>query len=82
MSLFIDLQIMHDVHAVIGELSESGSFIGHVNQSLGSCHNEVFNLVKGSILQAAEPLKELLPAIMDAMIGIIVKKSNEVSRTP
>ncbi|NP_001353755.1 Conserved oligomeric Golgi complex subunit 2-like [Zea mays] len=71
------IYIMHDVHAVIGELSESGSFIGHVNQSLGSCPIEVFNLVKGSILQAAEPLKELLPAIMDVMIGIIVKKSNE-----
>ncbi|PWZ54144.1 Conserved oligomeric Golgi complex subunit 2 [Zea mays] len=71
------IYIMHDVHVVIGELSESGSFIGHVNQSLGSCPIEVFNLVKGSILQAAEPLKELLPAIMDVMIGIIVKKSNE-----
>ncbi|AQK61587.1 Oligomeric Golgi complex subunit 2 [Zea mays] len=75
--LFIDLQIMHDVHAVIGELSESGSFIGHVNQLLGSCPIEVFNLVKQSILQAVEPLKERLPAIINVMIGIIVKKSNE-----
>jgi len=69
--------IMHDVHAVIGELSESGSFIGHVNQLLASCPIEVLNLVKQSILQAVEPLKELLPAIMNVMIGIIVKKSNE-----
>jgi hypothetical protein len=77
----IDLQIMHDVHAVIGELSESGSFIGHVNQLLASCPIEVLNLVKQSILQAVEPLKELLPSIMNVMIGIIVKKSNEVSRS-
>ncbi|CAN6297050.1 unnamed protein product [Urochloa humidicola] len=69
--------IMHDVHAVIGELSESGSFIGHVNQLLASCSIEVLNLVKQSILQAVEPLKELLPAIMNVMIGIIVKRSNE-----
>jgi len=72
---------MHDVHAVIGELSESGSFIGHVNQLLASCPIEVLNLVKQSILQAVEPLKELLPSIMNVMIGIIVKKSNEVSRS-
>lgn len=71
------IYIMHDVHAVIGELSESGSFIGHVNQLLVSCPIEVFNLVKQSILQAVEPLKELLPAIINVMIGIIVKKSNE-----
>ncbi|KAL5662890.1 hypothetical protein ACJX0J_022998 [Zea mays] len=71
------IYIMHDVHAVIGELSESGSFIGHVNQLLGSCPIEVFNLVKQSILQAVEPLKERLPAIINVMIGIIVKKSNE-----
>ncbi|CAL4937086.1 unnamed protein product [Urochloa decumbens] len=71
------IYILHDVHAVIGELSESGSFIGHVNQLLASCPIEVLNLVKQSILQAVEPLKELLPAIMNVMIGIIVKKSNE-----
>ncbi|PAN44014.1 hypothetical protein PAHAL_9G011300 [Panicum hallii] len=71
------IYIMHDVHAVIGELSESGSFIGHVNQLLASCPIEVLNLVKQSILQAVEPLKELLPAIINVMIGIIVKKSNE-----
>ncbi|CAD6207647.1 unnamed protein product [Miscanthus lutarioriparius] len=71
------IYIMHDVHAVIGELSESGSFIGHVNQLLGSCPIEVLNLVKQCILQAVEPLKEVLPAIMNVMIGIIVKKSNE-----
>ncbi|KAF8762346.1 hypothetical protein HU200_009525 [Digitaria exilis] len=71
------IYILHDVHAMIGELSESGSFIGHVNQLLASCPIVVLNLVKQSILQAVEPLKELLPAIMNAMIGIIVKKSNE-----
>ncbi|XP_066385605.1 conserved oligomeric Golgi complex subunit 2-like [Miscanthus floridulus] len=71
------IYIMHDVHAVIDELSESGSFIGHVNQLLGSCPIEVLNLVKQCILQAVEPLKGVLPAIMNVMIGIIVKKSNE-----
>ncbi|KAF8708780.1 hypothetical protein HU200_030169 [Digitaria exilis] len=71
------IYILHDVHAMICELSESGSFIGHVNRLLASCPIVVLNLVKQSILQAVEPLKELLPAIMNAMIGIIVKKSNE-----
>ncbi|GJM97243.1 hypothetical protein PR202_ga14155 [Eleusine coracana subsp. coracana] len=71
------IYVMHDVHAVIAELSESGNFIGHVHQLLASCPAEVLNLVKQSILQAVEPLKELLPAIMNAMIGVIVKKSNE-----
>ncbi|WVZ61273.1 hypothetical protein U9M48_011175 [Paspalum notatum var. saurae] len=80
-ALFIPIEdfiyIMHDVRVVIDDLSESGSFIGHVNQLLASCPTEVLNLVKQSILQAVEPLKELLPAIMNVMIGIIVKKSNE-----
>ncbi|XP_062213020.1 conserved oligomeric Golgi complex subunit 2-like isoform X1 [Phragmites australis] len=71
------IYIMHDVHAVIGELSESGNIIGHVNQLLASCPIEVLNLVKQSILQAVEPLKELLPAIMNVMIGVILKRSNE-----
>uniref|UniRef100_A0A0A8XTM7 COG complex component COG2 C-terminal domain-containing protein n=1 Tax=Arundo donax TaxID=35708 RepID=A0A0A8XTM7_ARUDO len=71
------IYILHDVHSVIGELSESGNFIRHVNQLLASCPIEVLNLVKQSILQAVEPLKELLPAIMNVMIGVIVKKSNE-----
>lgn len=70
---------MHDVNAVIGELLESGQFVEHVNQLLASCPTEVLALVKHSILQAVEPLKELLPAIMNVMIMVIVKKSNEVS---
>ncbi|TVU44165.1 hypothetical protein EJB05_03600 [Eragrostis curvula] len=73
----LSVPIIHDVHAVIAELSESGNFIGHVNQLLASCPAEVLNLVKQSILQAVEPLKEILPAIMNVMIGVIVKKSNE-----
>lgn len=71
------IYVMHDVNAVIGELSESGNFVGRVNQLLASCPIEVLTLVKQSILQAVEPLKELLPSIMDAMIGVIVKRSNE-----
>uniref|UniRef100_A0ACD5XES7 Uncharacterized protein n=1 Tax=Avena sativa TaxID=4498 RepID=A0ACD5XES7_AVESA len=71
------IYVMHDVNAVIGELSESGNFVGHVNQLLASCPIEVLTLVKQSILQAVEPLKELLPGIMDVMIGVIVKRSNE-----
>ncbi|KAL6638274.1 hypothetical protein ACP70R_025846 [Stipagrostis hirtigluma subsp. patula] len=71
------IYIMHDVHAVIGELSESGSVLERVNELLLSCPIEVRNLVKQSILQAVEPLKELLPTIMNVMIGVIVKKSNE-----
>ncbi|XP_020166308.1 conserved oligomeric Golgi complex subunit 2 [Aegilops tauschii subsp. strangulata] len=71
------IYVMHDVNAVIGELSESGDFVGRVNQLLASCPIEVLTLVKQSILQAVEPLKELLPSIMDVMIGVIVKRSNE-----
>ncbi len=70
---------MHDVNAIIGELSESGQFVKHVNQLLASCPTEVLALVKQSILQAVEPLKELLPAVMNVMIGVMVKRSNEVS---
>lgn len=71
------IYVMHDVNGVIGELSESGNFVEHVNQLLASCPIEVLTLVKQSILQAVEPLKELLPGIMDVMIGVIVKRSNE-----
>ncbi|KAM3318374.1 hypothetical protein ACQJBY_035862 [Aegilops geniculata] len=71
------IYVMHDVNALIGELSESGDFVGRVNQLLASCPIEVLTLVKQSILQAVEPLKELLPSIMDVMIGVIVKRSNE-----
>jgi hypothetical protein len=70
---------MHDVNAVIGELSESGNFVRHVKDLLASCPIEVLTLVKQSVFQAVEPLKELLPGIMDVMIGVIVKRSNEVS---
>jgi hypothetical protein len=72
-----DAQVMHDVNAVISELLESGQFVEHVNQLLASCPTEVLALVKHSILQAVEPLKELLPAIMNVMIMVIVKRSNE-----
>uniref|UniRef100_A0A0D3FRD5 Conserved oligomeric Golgi complex subunit 2 n=1 Tax=Oryza barthii TaxID=65489 RepID=A0A0D3FRD5_9ORYZ len=71
------IYVMHDVNAIIGELSESGQFVKHVNQSLASCPTEVLALVKQSVLQAVEPLKELLPAVMNVMIGVIVKRSNE-----
>uniref|UniRef100_A0A0D9W1D8 Conserved oligomeric Golgi complex subunit 2 n=1 Tax=Leersia perrieri TaxID=77586 RepID=A0A0D9W1D8_9ORYZ len=71
------IYVMHDVNAVIAELSESGQFVEHVNQLLASCQPEVLAVVKQSILQAVEPLKELLPAIMNVMIGVIVKRSNE-----
>ncbi|EEC76534.1 hypothetical protein OsI_14326 [Oryza sativa Indica Group] len=71
------IYVMHDVNAVIGELLESGQFVEHVNQLLASCPTEVLALVKHSILQAVEPLKELLPAIMNVMIMVIVKRSNE-----
>lgn len=71
------IYVMHDVNAVMGELSESGNFVGHVIRLLAACPVEVLTLVKQSILQAVEPLKELLPVIMNVMIGVIVKKSNE-----
>lgn len=71
------LQVMHDVTFLGSELS--GVFLGQVIQVLGSCSDEVVDLVRQSILQAGKNLEDLLPAIMDTMVEAIVEKSVEVN---
>ncbi|XP_064996363.1 conserved oligomeric Golgi complex subunit 2-like isoform X2 [Musa acuminata AAA Group] len=69
------IYVMHDVTFLGSELS--GVFLGQVIQVLGSCSDEVVDLVRQSILQAGKNLEDLLPAIMDTMVEAIVEKSVE-----
>ncbi|KAJ8466333.1 hypothetical protein OPV22_028885 [Ensete ventricosum] len=69
------IYVMHDVTFLGSELS--GDFLGQVIQVLGSCSDEIVDLVRQSILQAGKNLEDLLPAIMDTMVEALVEKSVE-----
>ena len=71
------LQIIHDLHYLVNEVS--GNYLGHVLGLLKSCSSEVLDLVKQSILQGGNSLKDLLPHIMSSISDTLVEKSVEVS---
>ncbi|XP_027179730.1 conserved oligomeric Golgi complex subunit 2 [Coffea eugenioides] len=69
------IYIIHDLHYLVNEVS--GNYLGHVLGLLKSCSTEVLDLVKQSILQGGNSLKDLLPHIMNSITDTLVEKSVE-----
>ncbi|XP_028052219.1 conserved oligomeric Golgi complex subunit 2-like [Camellia sinensis] len=67
--------IIYDLNCLVAEVS--GDFLGHVSELLSSCSTEVLDLVKQSILQGGKSLKDLIPPVMNSIIGTVVEKSVE-----
>ncbi|XP_042755083.1 conserved oligomeric Golgi complex subunit 2-like [Lactuca sativa] len=44
---------------------------------LNSCSTQVVDIVKNSILQGGQSLKDLFPSVIDSIIETLVGKSNE-----
>ncbi|KAF8390622.1 hypothetical protein HHK36_025149 [Tetracentron sinense] len=71
----LGVEVVFDIDCLVKELS--GDYLGHVLQILASCSTEVLDLVKQSILQGGNALKDLVPLIMNTMIEALVEKSVE-----
>ncbi|KAL3528104.1 hypothetical protein ACH5RR_012760, partial [Cinchona calisaya] len=69
------IYLIHDVHHLVTEVS--GNYLGHIIGLLRSCSSEVLDLVKQSILESGNSLKDLLPQVMNSIIDKLVQKSVE-----
>lgn len=58
----------------------TGDYLGHVLELLKSCSIEVLDLVKESILQGGNSLKDTLPLVINSIVDALVEKSVEVGR--
>ncbi|XP_059657376.1 conserved oligomeric Golgi complex subunit 2-like [Cornus florida] len=67
--------IINDLNGLAVEIC--GDYLGHVLELLNSCSTEVLDLVKQSILQGGNLLKDLVPLVMNAIIETLVEKSVE-----
>lgn len=56
----------------------SGDYLEHVLQVLMSCPIEVLDLVKQSIRQGGDALKDLQPPVVNSISETLVEKSVEV----
>lgn len=75
--IICNLQVIHDVQFLVTDLMDD--YLGDVLRVLESCSAEVLDLVKQSILEAKMSLEECIPALIDTMIEVVVKKSVEVN---
>lgn len=71
------LQIIHDLNCLVEEVC--GDFLVHVLELLHSCPVEVLDLVKQSISQGGNSLRDLVPQVMNSIVITLVEKSVEVS---
>ncbi|KAJ0239732.1 Conserved oligomeric Golgi complex subunit 2 [Hirschfeldia incana] len=67
--------VIHDVNYLVSEVC--GDYLGHMSHHLSSCSTEVLDVVRTSMLQGGDKLKEVLPLLTNAIIEIIVDKSVE-----
>ncbi|KAK6924690.1 COG complex component, COG2, C-terminal [Dillenia turbinata] len=67
--------VIYDINKLAKEIS--GDYLGHVLEILASCPSEVLESVKQSILQCGEWLKDLLPLVINNIVGTLVEKSVE-----
>ncbi|XP_052176732.1 conserved oligomeric Golgi complex subunit 2 [Diospyros lotus] len=67
--------IIHDINCLVAEIGSD--FLEHVTQQLSSCSAEVLDLIKQSILQGGQSLKDLVPQVMKQIIETIVEKPVE-----
>ncbi|RID78691.1 hypothetical protein BRARA_A01487 [Brassica rapa] len=67
--------VIHDVNDLVSEVC--GDYLGHISRHLSSCSTEVLDVVRTSMLQGGDKLKEVLPLLTNTIIEIIVDKSVE-----
>uniref|UniRef100_A0A1J3DP33 Conserved oligomeric Golgi complex subunit 2 n=1 Tax=Noccaea caerulescens TaxID=107243 RepID=A0A1J3DP33_NOCCA len=70
--------VIHDVNFLIAEVC--GDYLGHVSHYISSCSIEVLDVVRMSMLQGGDKLKEVLPLVTNTIIEVIVDKSVECLR--
>lgn len=69
-------QVIHDVNYLVSEVC--GDYLEQISQYISSCSTEVRDVVRMSMLQGGDKLKEVLPLLTNTIIEIIVDKSLEV----
>ncbi|CAF2131227.1 BnaA03g46980D [Brassica napus] len=67
--------VIHDVNYLVSEVC--GDYHKHISQFISSCSTEVRDVVRMSILQGGDRLREVLPSLTNTIIQIIVDKSVE-----
>ncbi|CAH8384677.1 unnamed protein product [Eruca vesicaria subsp. sativa] len=67
--------VIHDVNYLVSEVC--GDYLGHISHHLSSCSTEVLDVVRKSMLQGGDKLKEVLPLLTNAIIEILVERSVE-----
>ncbi|ESQ54830.1 hypothetical protein EUTSA_v10024490mg [Eutrema salsugineum] len=67
--------VIHDVNYLVSEVC--GDYLGHISHYLSSCSTEVRDVVRMSMLQGGDKLKEVLPLLTNTIIEVIVDKSVE-----
>ncbi|KAJ4899541.1 hypothetical protein Rs2_13492 [Raphanus sativus] len=72
------LYVIHDVNYLVSEVC--GDYLEQISQYISSCSTEVRDVVRMSMLQGGDKLKEVLPLLTNTIIEIIVDKSLEDSR--
>lgn len=70
------MQIIHDIRCLEEQIH--GDFLQHVLHILSSCSSDLLELVRQSILQGAQSLKDLEPLVIKAVVDSLVEKSVEV----
>lgn len=70
------LQVIHDINYLVSYVC--GDYLEHISHYISSCSTEVRDVVRMSMLQGGEKLKEVLPLLTNTIIEIIVDKSVEV----
>lgn len=75
--LNIFFQIIHDIRSL--EQQIDGDFLQHVLQILSSCSSDVIEMVRQSISQGSQSLKDLEPLVIKTVVESLVEKSVEVN---
>ena len=75
--LNIFFQIIHDIRSL--EQQIDGDFLQHVLQILSSCSSDVIDMVRQSISQGSQSLKDLEPLVIKTVVESLVEKSVEVN---
>ncbi|KAL5705148.1 hypothetical protein ACHQM5_023489 [Ranunculus cassubicifolius] len=69
--------VLHDTNCLITELG--GDYLESVVKILSSCPNEILNMIKQSILQGVESLKNIAPQVMQRITTALVDRGVDVS---
>ncbi|KAG9129415.1 hypothetical protein Leryth_018479 [Lithospermum erythrorhizon] len=69
------IYIVHDLNSLVIEVT--GTYLGDVIELLKSCPKEVIDLVKASILEGGNSLKDALPPVINSIVDTLVVKSVE-----